>query len=64
LILSDTGDAHVPITNSYRLFHALRDNHVPVKFIAFPVAGHSPADPVRTRDLDRRWLAWLDEQLR
>jgi dipeptidyl aminopeptidase/acylaminoacyl peptidase len=64
LILSDTGDARVPITNSYRLYHALKDNNVPVKFFAWPVSGHSPADPVRTRDVDRRWLTWLDEHLR
>jgi dipeptidyl aminopeptidase/acylaminoacyl peptidase len=64
LILSDTGDARVPITNSYRLYHALKDNGARVKFFAYPVSGHSPSDPVRTRDVYRRWLAWLDENLR
>jgi dipeptidyl aminopeptidase/acylaminoacyl peptidase len=64
LILSNTGDARVPITQSYRLFHALKDNGVPVKFIAYPISGHFPGDPQRRKDVVKRWLAWLDEYLR
>jgi dipeptidyl aminopeptidase/acylaminoacyl peptidase len=64
LILSDTGDARVPIAQSYQLYHALKDNGVPVKFIAYPVPGHEPGDPIRFRDVDRRWLGWLDEYLK
>src|SRR4029077_219256 len=59
LILSDTGDYRVPITQSFQLYHALRDNRIETQFIAYPVGGHSPADPVHTRDVDRRWIAWL-----
>ena len=33
LILSDTGDYRVPITQSFQMYHALKDNNVPVKFI-------------------------------
>ena len=48
-----------------RLFSdALRDNGVEVKFIAYPVSGHFPGDPVRSKDLFKRWLAWLDEHMR
>jgi len=32
----------------------LRDNNVPVQFIAYPVAGHSPGDPVLQQDVNRR----------
>jgi dipeptidyl aminopeptidase/acylaminoacyl peptidase len=64
LILSNTGDARVPVTQSFRLFHALKDNGVPVRFVVYPISGHSPADPARRQDLARRWLAWLDEYLR
>jgi dipeptidyl aminopeptidase/acylaminoacyl peptidase len=64
LIMSNTGDARVPVTQSYQLYHALKDNGVPVKFVAFPVAGHFPGDPVRQKDLYRRWADWLDEHLR
>ena len=59
LILCDVGDYRVPIPQAYKLYHALRDNNVPVKFIAYPVSGHSPADPIRARDVWRRWTAWL-----
>lgn len=64
LIFSDTGDARVPITESYQLYHALKDNGVPVKFVAYPVPGHFPGDPVRLRDVYRRWLDWLDQYLK
>jgi len=64
LILSNTGDARVPVTQSFRLFHALKDNGVPVRFVVYPVSGHSPSDPARRQDLARRWLAWLDQYLR
>lgn len=63
LILSDTGDYRVPITQSYKLYHALRDNGVPTKFIAYPTSGHWPGDPVRSRDIERRWIEWLDQYL-
>jgi dipeptidyl aminopeptidase/acylaminoacyl peptidase len=59
LIMSDVGDWRVTTTQAYKLYHALKDNNVPVKFIAFPVPGHSPADPIRARDVWRRWAAWL-----
>lgn len=63
LILSDLGDQRVPTSESFILYHALRDNGVKTKFIAYPVPGHSPADPVHQRDVDRRWAAWLKEHL-
>ena len=64
LILGDTGDSRVPITESYQLYHALKDNGVPVKFVAYPVPGHFPGDPVRSQDVYRRWLDWLDQYLK
>ena len=64
LILSDTADARVPITQSYQMFHALKDNGVTVKFYAYPVPGHFPSDTVRTMDVYRRWVDWLDQYLK
>ncbi len=64
LILATTGDARVTITQSYKLFHALKDNDVPVQFIAYPVSGHFPGDPVRQKDVYRRWVDWLDKQMK
>ncbi|HLJ45311.1 MAG TPA: S9 family peptidase [Bryobacteraceae bacterium] len=63
LILSDTGDYRVTPTQSYKLYHALKDNGVTTRFFAYPVGGHSPTDPVRQRDIDRRWIAWLADYL-
>jgi dipeptidyl aminopeptidase/acylaminoacyl peptidase len=59
LIMSDVGDWRVTTTQAYKFYHALKDNQVPVSFIAYPVPGHSPADPIRGRDVWRRWIAWL-----
>jgi dipeptidyl aminopeptidase/acylaminoacyl peptidase len=64
LILSDTGDFRVTITQSYELYHALKDNGVPVRFFAYPVGGHFPADPVRQMDVYRRWSEWLVQHLK
>ena len=65
LILHDTGDPTVPITNSYAMYHALEDNGVTVKFIAFPIHGHWPDDyPVHESDLYRIWLEWFDQYLK
>ena len=63
LILSDTGDARVPVTQSYRLYHAMKDNGATVKFVAWPVGGHFPSDPVRSRAVYRTWIAWFDQYL-
>jgi dipeptidyl aminopeptidase/acylaminoacyl peptidase len=64
LILSDTGDFRVPITQSYEMFHALKDNGVMVKFIAYPVTGHNPEDPVYQSDIDRRYVEWFSRYLK
>jgi dipeptidyl aminopeptidase/acylaminoacyl peptidase len=64
LIWGTTLDPVVPIVQSYALYHALLDNHVPVRFAVFPASTHGPADPVQTAQLTALWLDWLDEHLR
>jgi dipeptidyl aminopeptidase/acylaminoacyl peptidase len=61
LILSTTGDERVTVSQSYKLYHALKDNGVEVKFVAYPVPGHFPPDPVHQRDVRRRWVEWIAE---
>jgi dipeptidyl aminopeptidase/acylaminoacyl peptidase len=61
LIMSDTGDFRVPMTQALKLYHALKDNGVETKFIAYPVPGHSPKDPIRQRDVQRRWIEWIEQ---
>lgn len=63
LIWGTTLDPVVPITQSYALYHALVDNHVPVRFLVFPAATHGPENPVQTADLTHFWLDWLAEHL-
>jgi dipeptidyl aminopeptidase/acylaminoacyl peptidase len=62
LILSNTGDPRVTVTQSYKLYHALKDNGTPVQFIAYPIGGHFPADPIHQRDVRRRWAAWIAQR--
>src|SRR5262249_9005000 len=64
LILSDTGDVRVPITASFQLFHALKDNGVTVKFVAYPVNSHAPEDPIHQADVDQRYVDWLSTYLK
>jgi dipeptidyl aminopeptidase/acylaminoacyl peptidase len=63
LILSDVNDARVPITQSYKMYHALKDRGTRVEFWAYPVAGHFPSDPVREQDVFRRWIGWIASYL-
>jgi dipeptidyl aminopeptidase/acylaminoacyl peptidase len=59
LVLHNTGDARVPVTESFILYHTLRDVGVETQFIAYPVAGHGPDSPVHRRDVSRRWADWI-----
>lgn len=63
LVLSNTGDYRVTVTQSYKLFRVLKDNGVTTRFFAYPIGGHSPTDPVRQRDVDRRWIEWFQQYL-
>lgn len=62
-IWSTTRDPVVPVTMSYALFHALRDNHRPVKFVVFDAPTHGPDTPRNTEELTAMWLDWLDRYL-
>ena len=63
LILSNTGDARVPVTQSFAMYRALKDNGVETKFIAYPLAGHNADDPVHQSDVDRRYVEWFKKYL-
>ncbi len=64
LILSNTGDFRVPYTQAFKLFRAMKAAGVETSFVAIPVEGHFPGDPVRTREVYRRWIDWLAPRLR
>ena len=60
LILSDTRDQRVPVSQAYTFYHALRDRGATVKFTAFPRPGHFPTDPVGREIVLRAWAGWFD----
>ncbi|MBX9603022.1 MAG: S9 family peptidase [Bryobacteraceae bacterium] len=64
LMLSTTGDVRVPVTQSYKLYHALKERGQDVRMVLWPVPGHFPADPWRARDVHRKWIEWFEERLR
>ena len=64
LVMTNTQDFRVTPTQSFKLFHALKDNGVETKFIAYPIFGHNAGDPVRQRDVQRRWIDWIDQHFR
>jgi dipeptidyl aminopeptidase/acylaminoacyl peptidase len=59
LIWGTTQDPVVPITQAYALFHALTENHVPVRFAVFPATTHGPDGPRQAAELTKLWLEWL-----
>ncbi len=59
LILSGTADETVPISESFTLYHVLKDHKVPVRFIAIPGAHHSPDDPVRYEAFYGAMESWI-----
>jgi dipeptidyl aminopeptidase/acylaminoacyl peptidase len=63
LIWGTTRDPVVPVTMSYAFYHALHDNHVPVKFVVFDAPTHGPNAPRNTEELTDLWLGWLDAHL-
>jgi dipeptidyl aminopeptidase/acylaminoacyl peptidase len=64
LVMTDTGDFRVPAPQSFGLYHALKDNGVPTEFVAYPVGGHFPGDPIRQMDVYNRWTDWLNRWLK
>ncbi len=64
LILSDTRDQRVPVSQAYMFYHALRSRHVPVQFTAFPRYGHFAADPVGREQTSRAWVGWFDRWMK
>lgn len=64
LILANVGDPRVPVTQSYKLYHALIDNGTVTKFIGWPIPAHNATDPVTQMERDRYWLKWMNTYLK
>jgi dipeptidyl aminopeptidase/acylaminoacyl peptidase len=63
MIVSDVGDNRDPFATSSMYYRALRDNGKDATFVAYPVNGHFPGDPVRALDLYGRWIDWFARHL-
>ncbi len=64
LILSDTRDQRVPVSQAYFFYHALRDRGVQVTFTAIPRYGHFATDPVGREITLRAWAGWFDRWMK
>jgi len=64
LILSDVGDNRDPFATSSMYYRALRDNGKDATFVAWPVDGHFPGDPVRVADVFTHWIDYLAQHVR
>ena len=62
LVMSNMGDYRVPVTQSFQLYRALKDNGVETRFIGYPLPGHNAADPIHQRDVQRRWMEWIADR--
>jgi dipeptidyl aminopeptidase/acylaminoacyl peptidase len=61
LLMTDRGDQRVSPVSAYEFYHALRDLGKPVDMVVYPVDGHFPSDPVRSADVNRRWVDYIAE---
>lgn len=64
LILANTADPRVPITQSYKLYHTLIDNGTITKFMGWPIPAHNATDPVTQMEQARLWLNWMNTYLK
>ncbi|MBK7875974.1 MAG: S9 family peptidase [Planctomycetes bacterium] len=63
LILTNLEDYRVPPTQSFALYHALKDNGVETEFIGFQGRTHSSSDPVNARERTKLWMGWIESHL-
>jgi dipeptidyl aminopeptidase/acylaminoacyl peptidase len=59
LIMHNIGDPNAPVSQSYKLYHALQDNSTIVRLVVRDLSGHMLADPYAKRDSimqEQRWL--------
>lgn len=64
LILANIGDPRVPITQSYKLFHTLKDVGTVTKFMGWPIPAHNASDPITQMEQSRLWVNWMNTYLK
>ena len=63
LIVVGDRDGECPSPQSYEFWHALKTLGVPTQFVIYPNEGHLFANPVHSRDVIERSVAWFGEYL-
>jgi len=64
LIWGTTDDPDVPVVQSFAMYHALKDNGVPVRFVLYPSPTHGPRDVIQATDISELWIGWLDKYMK
>ena len=64
LILTDSSDQRVPITQSFAFYRALQGHGVPATLMELPRTGHNPTDPVGRETRIRIWTDWFDKWMK
>ncbi len=64
LIVVGDSDGECPPPQSYEFWHALETFGVPTEFVIYPHEGHMFANPVHSRDVVNRAVAWFDKYLK
>ncbi|HEX3463723.1 MAG TPA: S9 family peptidase [Candidatus Elarobacter sp.] len=64
LILTDSNDQRVPITQSFAFYRALQGRGLDVRFMELPRTGHNPTDPVGRETRLRIWTDWFEQRLK
>jgi dipeptidyl aminopeptidase/acylaminoacyl peptidase len=63
LMVAGDRDAEVPVTQSYEMWHALRDRGVPTQLVIYPGEGHLFYKPADQQDVAKRIAGWFDRWL-
>ena len=64
LIVVGDSDGECPAPQSYEFWHGLQAFGVPTEFVIYPHEGHMFANPVHSRDVVNRAVAWFDQYLK
>jgi dipeptidyl aminopeptidase/acylaminoacyl peptidase len=64
LIITGLADEVVPYIGSFTLYHAIKEQHVPVRLVGIPTAHHTPGDPVRHEAYERTILTYFANAFR
>lgn len=61
LIIHNVGDPNAPVTQSYTLYHALKDRGVKTKMLLRGIDGHGYGDPFSYRQVHSATIKWLQD---